>query len=406
MSFESVAFEMSLQKTNKILRMIGLQTDDKESNQTFMERLWSRKFYCFFNCMLYCELIGEVAWMINSIMERKFLEATNSAPCATLCFLGSAKTYYRIKYGHHINDFINSLRKLQSTQFKSSAQRSSTAFGEIRDMVRKLQLSINISTVVSVTGLVVFLISPLIIMAFTYYMSGKVELRLPFLVMYPFNEFDLRVYPFIYIRHVITGLFGLLTVVGPDCLYYTFCTFVQVQFRTIVTPNARIWNQNGYDKFHEKFRACISRHKKLIRCCNLIETLYSKSCLFNFMSSSLLLCLAGFNITAYKDLAMFGNFLSFLFLCMLQIYLICDYGDNIPRASMDVSSAVYNTLWYTVDVKTAKNLLVILIRSQKSCKLTAYMFAEMNLGAFTRILSTSWSYFALLKSVYNRGGEH
>ncbi|XP_063636092.1 odorant receptor 4-like [Cydia splendana] len=215
------------------------------------------------------------------------------------------------------------------------------------------------------------------------------------------------------IHDCFLGIFGLFTVVGPDCLYYTFCTFVQVQFRllyhdfeTIVTPNARIRIRNGNDKYHEKFRTCISRHRELIRCSNLIETVYSKSSLFNFMSSSLLLCLAGFNIMAYEDLAMSGNFLSFLFLCLLQIFLICVYGGNVSRASMDLSSAVYNSQWYTVDVNTAKNLLVILTRAQKSCKLTAYMYAEINLVAFTRILSTSWSYFALLKSVYSKGGEH
>ncbi|XP_061706723.1 odorant receptor 4-like [Cydia pomonella] len=467
MSFESVAFEESLQKTNRIIRIIGLQTDDKESNQTFMERIWSRKFYCFFNSMLYCEFLGEIAWMVKSIMEKKFVEATYCAPCAALCLLGSAKTYYRIKYGHHINDLITSLRKLQSTDFNSSIQRSLTASEEMRNMVRKLQLAINIVTIVNVTGLVAFMCGPLTNMAFTYWMSGKVELRLPFLVMYPFNEFDLRIYPFIYIRHVIggeytnivitgfiemktslaalctfcdgekminsrqepdvvnswlcfiydmivfLGTFALFTVFGPDCLYYTFCTYVQVQFRllyhcleTIITPNERIRLQNGNDKYDEKFRACISRHRELIRCCNLIETVYSKSALFNFMSSTLLLCLAGFNIMAHVDWAMFSNFLSFLFICLLQIYLICDYGDKVSRASMDLSSAIYNSQWYTVDVKTAKDLLVILTRAQKSCKLTAYMFADINLGAFTRILSTSWSYFALLKSVYSRGGDH
>ncbi|XP_047989254.1 odorant receptor 85b-like [Leguminivora glycinivorella] len=139
-----------------------------------------------------------------------------------------------------------------------------------------------------------------------------------------------------------------------------------------------------------------------IKCCDVIEAVFTKSSLFNFMASSLLLCLSGFNIMAYEDLAMLSNFLSFLFICLLQIYLMCDYGDKVSRASMDLSAAVYNSQWYNIDAKAAKNLLIILTRAQKPCKLTACKFAEINLGAFTRILSSSWSYFALLKSMYSR----
>ncbi|KPJ00083.1 hypothetical protein RR46_00296 [Papilio xuthus] len=44
--------------------------------------------------------------------------------------------------------------------------------------------------------------------------------------------------------------------------------------------------------------------------------------------------------------------------------------------------------------------MIVQIRAQKPCKLTAMGFADVNLRAFTRVLSSSWSYFCLLNTMY------
>ncbi|XP_028167139.1 odorant receptor 4-like [Ostrinia furnacalis] len=105
-------------------------------------------------------------------------------------------------------------------------------------------------------------------------------------------------------------------------------------------------------------------HQDLIRCTQTLEVIYSKSILFNFISSSVLICLTGFDVL-----------------------------------SMGVGDAAYKCLWYGKEPIIGKNLLLILIRSSKPCKMTAYGFADVNLTAFMRILSNAWSYFALLKTI-------
>ncbi|XP_061714850.1 odorant receptor 4-like [Cydia pomonella] len=93
------------------------------------------------------------------------------------------------------------------------------------------------------------------------------------------------------------------------------------------------------------------------------------------------------------------SFFSFLLMSLMQIYLLCFYGDMIMTSSMEVSNAMYNSKWYTVNAKVAKHLYVVQMRAQKPSKLTAYSYADVNLKAFTKILSTAWSYFALLKTM-------
>ncbi|XP_072946334.1 odorant receptor 67c-like [Epargyreus clarus] len=133
----------------------------------------------------------------------------------------------------------------------------------------------------------------------------------------------------------------------------------------------------------------------------MLEMIFTKSTLFNFVSSSILICLTGFNVMAIEDSPYVMTFLSFLSSCLLQIFLLCFFGDMLMRSSMEIGDAVYKSKWYETKPTIAKNLLLVQTRSQKPCRLTASGFADVNLRAFMKILSTAWSYFALLKTMYS-----
>ncbi|KPJ03567.1 hypothetical protein RR46_01638 [Papilio xuthus] len=72
---------------------------------------------------------------------------------------------------------------------------------------------------------------------------------------------------------------------------------------------------------------------------------------------------------------------------------------------MEVSDAAYNCLWYA-DRNVARDVLLVQIRAQNPCKLTAFGFADVNYMSFSKIMSTSWSYFALLNTMYNENQEN
>ncbi|XP_075972427.1 odorant receptor 4-like [Anticarsia gemmatalis] len=155
------------------------------------------------------------------------------------------------------------------------------------------------------------------------------------------------------------------------------------------------------EQFKLKFKKLIARHVELMRCVDLLEIIFSKPLLLNAFTSSVIICVTGFNITANENIMIMATFASFLTHSLLQMYLYCNYGDNIMRSSMEVSDAIYNSEWYNIDAKERRNFLLVLIRAQKPSKISAYGFFDFNLMAYTSILSTSWSYFALLKTVYH-----
>ncbi|XP_050356411.1 odorant receptor 67c-like [Nymphalis io] len=278
-----------------------------------------------------------------------------------------------------------------------------------------------------------------------------------------------------------------MNIFAIDTFFYVFCTYIRMHFRILGYHFENVVCAS-HDETREKMRKCIRRHQELIELVNQLETLYSKSTLFNILSSSLLICLSGFNITIvaettailafipflvvsltqisltcfYGDMLMASStkmrdavyncrwydappdikksvflvqfraskpckvtaanfavlnltafttaiqnvtfaitFLVFLTASLLQIYLLCFFGDLLMKSSMEVKDAVYNCKWYYLNAKMRKILIIVHSRAQKPCKLTAFGFSDVNLRAFMSILSSSWSYFALLKTIYN-----
>ncbi|XP_037297323.1 putative odorant receptor 92a [Manduca sexta] len=162
--------------------------------------------------------------------------------------------------------------------------------------------------------------------------------------------------------------------------------------------------RNGRTSHHQshysEFVELLNRHRELIRCVDLLEIIYSKSTLFNFVSSSLIICVTGFNIMVIKDLPLAVAFTFFFVVGIFQICIFCYYGEILIQSSSKVADAIYNSKWYECSVADMKDYLFILTRAQKPCKLTAYGFSVISLNSFAKILSKSWSYFALLLTLY------
>ncbi|XP_059056248.1 odorant receptor 4-like [Achroia grisella] len=161
-----------------------------------------------------------------------------------------------------------------------------------------------------------------------------------------------------------------------DYFLYTTCTYIKLQFNILktkfemmFTPSNSI-SQEPDDvitlaEFHVKLEELVTWHQELIKAVDMLEYIFTKATLYNISASSLMICLALFN-----------------------------------ASSVEITEGVYNSKWYLMDASVGKHLLLVMMRSQKKCKLTAFGFADIDLNVFMRILRSAWSYFALLKTFY------
>ncbi|XP_013147717.1 PREDICTED: odorant receptor 4-like [Papilio polytes] len=393
--------DTTLNRLKLILILSGLNLERFNRPQTIKRRL----IYIFNFIWLNSDIICAIFYLIDGVKNgTDMTELTYLAPCSMLSAVSNLKSLYIISYNNYVNNLIDELRALDVNSINYNTNIKNKIEKEER---RFLNIVINLLNILNIGMVVNFTFSPLILIAINYFRTKKVELMLPFLDVYPFDPLNIKYWPLVYIKQIWSECIVLLEICAADYFYYICCTYIRIQFRLLsyeIENLIPIQDTDDQD-IRSKLLKLIKWHQHLISVTNTLELIYSKSTLFNFFSSSVIICLTGFNVTAIDNLAFGVTFLTFLFMSLLQIFFLCLFGDMIMRSSQEVSDAAYNCLWYTVDCRLIKYLMIVQIRAQKPCKLTAMGFADVNLRAFTRVLSSSWSYFCLLNTIYTPSAD-
>ncbi|XP_038217891.1 putative odorant receptor 92a [Zerene cesonia] len=391
-----------LKKLNFIYLVLGLSYDS--ANATRKAKLKQHFIYVLNFFWLNSDVLGAIWWFVNGALNGKsFVQLTYVAPCVTFSLFANIRAYTLIHYEAYVSELINSLRSLEEVE--NARKRTMERDEIIVKDVKFLNAVINISNILNFGLIATFFMSPLILIVVKYLKTNQWDLLLPFLIIYPFDSHDIRYWPFVYLHQLWSESIVVLNICSTDYLLYICCVFIRIQFRLLQYDFTRIVGKASVDFDNEAFTRelvkLVKWHQELIRLSAILDTVYAKSTLFNFVASSILLCLTGFNVMAMEDKTLACTFLVFLSASLLQIFFVCFFGDLLMKSSTDVSYAIYESKWYLANSSAENNLHIVQIRAQKPCKLTAFGFADVNLRSFMSILSTAWSYFALLKTLYN-----
>ncbi|KAG6443513.1 odorant receptor 67c [Manduca sexta] len=400
-------FDKSLSKLSMVFRWSGTNIAIGEAAPTNTKR--NRCIYSFNFILQNTNVLGGIYWFISGLKTGKsYTELTFIAPCIIISILSVMKSMSIIIYEKKVYQLMENLRMMEAHE----RNRENTA--ERRKIIEKgvnfLNLVINVLCGLYLIMFVCFAFSPLVLMILKYMKMNEIEFKLPFFIAYPFDPYNIKVWPMVYLRQLGTEIVTVSNMCVADFIFCIFCSYITIQFRllqydiehVITGTRESIYNDEMHGgKIRNKLVEIIKWHQELIMCVNLLENIYSISMLFNFISSSVIICLTGFNVTENHDIVLVITFITFLFMGLVEIFLLCFFGDMLIDASSDVSDAVYNCKWYLAPPKMRKTLLLIQTRAHIPCKLTAYGFADVSLKAFMKVLSTSWSYFALLKTIYS-----
>ncbi|XP_034826617.2 odorant receptor 67c-like isoform X2 [Maniola hyperantus] len=318
------------------------------------------------------------------------------APCSTISLLGTAKI---LPFFLNKQTFQKAVQKLRSIH-PDKEESENVDRKIVIDSQRCLKSVTTFFSFAALVVVVIFSCEPCMLMGYEYYNTGDVKLMLPFLVKYFFDAYaNTTIWSFVYVHQVWSTVIVCVFLFAADTLFYAFCTYLRMHFRILGHQFKNVVSLSP-EETRKNMRNCVKKHQELIELANLLEILYSKSTLFNIISSSVLLCLSGFNIVVVQKTGTVLKFAPFLVMSLTQVFLLCFFGDLLMSSSIQISDAVYSCRWYDAEPAIRRCVLIIIIRSQKPCKVTASNFADLNLSAFTTILSRSWSCFALLKTMY------
>lgn len=148
--------------------------------------------------------IASIYYIIVGISNGKdFLELTSVAPCLTFTILAMIKSHFYYLSETYVKKLIQLLRELEVRENKREI---SIDKQEIIDKETGfLNAVINVLYVCSCSMIVVFDMTPLIMIAVKYYKTNEFEMLLPYLDVFSFIPYELKYWPFAYVHQIWSG---------------------------------------------------------------------------------------------------------------------------------------------------------------------------------------------------------
>ncbi|KAL0134014.1 hypothetical protein PUN28_001131 [Cardiocondyla obscurior] len=148
----------------------------------------------------------------------------------------------------------------------------------------------------------------------------------------------------------------------------------------------------------------IIRHQKIIDFSKNIEVLFSNIALIQFVSNTLVICCLGFliviSIGAPGGSSMLIKSVFFYIVISMEAFIFCFVGEYLSSKSQKIGDAAYESLWYQLNPNQNRDILIMIIRSQKHLTLTVGKVMDLSLKQFASIVKVSASYVSVLHAMY------
>nr|UTN00917.1 odorant receptor [Semanotus bifasciatus] len=153
-------------------------------------------------------------------------------------------------------------------------------------------------------------------------------------------------------------------------------------------------------KLYEELNRCTKHLNLLLRTRDDIEHCFSYVTLAQTLASLFILATCLYNSSTIPITS--PEFFSQLEYCMcilIQLSLICWFGNEITSASNEITLSIYDGDWYSTSPRFKRSMILTMCRMQRSVYLSIGKFSPLNLTTLVAVCRGSFSYFTVLKSV-------
>ncbi|XP_047506331.1 putative odorant receptor 85d [Pieris napi] len=351
------------------------------------------RFYIMWS-WLFVMITQECLYFISKFSNENFLDLTQLTPCTCIGILSIIKIVLIAKKRLNVSKLANSLRILYEDIIRDDKKvflvKANFVFLKYLTKYFFILNAILIS---------VYNFASIFLILYFYLKKNKVQFFLPYAILVPFPIDTWGKWFVTYIHSIFTGFICVLYFTTVDALYFIMTTHMCSHF-TILSQEIKDLKANTTHLLKD----IVKKHQYILKLSQDLEEIFSGPNLFNVLIGSIEICALGFNLTMGKWTQIPGVVL-FLMSVLLQILMISVYGEHLIMESTKISDAAFESEWYAMDVKSKKIIILIMLRANRPQTLTAYKFSVISYESFTKIISTSWSYFTILKSVYKSPGQ-
>ncbi|CAG4953353.1 unnamed protein product [Colias eurytheme] len=215
------------------------------------------------------------------------------------------------------------------------------------------------------------------------------------------------IYIGMYAFQVYTMLKVIYVYIGTEILMVTFCALLSIEFAMLredfchVVPKRGKYFSSNEDRTHS-IEELIQKHQKLLKLAKELDYIFNRVVFVDLLFVTVIMCFFGFGITVARGiLDVVNNFIAVLAL-LLPTLVFSYYGEQQKEESAGIADSVYNSNWYCGNASYQKIIYFVIKRAQKPCCLTSLKHAPITLHTFSKVVSTTWSYFSLITSVYGK----
>ncbi|XP_076637325.1 putative odorant receptor 92a [Colletes latitarsis] len=148
----------------------------------------------------------------------------------------------------------------------------------------------------------------------------------------------------------------------------------------------------------------ITKHQRIICLSENIKVVFTYVSLVQFLANILAMCFLGFILLYYigteEGPTIITRWFPYYVTVNCEAFVLCYTGEYLSSKSQNISKTVYSMLWYKLNTRESRIILLLLLRAQKKLTLTAGKFVELSLETFTNMIKASASYASILLAVY------
>ncbi|CRL01896.1 CLUMA_CG015586, isoform A [Clunio marinus] len=335
-------------------------------------------------CFVYCIF----SLCVFGITEAKdFVTASFSIPNVTTVALIFMKTFITYYHKEKIWGICQELKAIFTRHEESQIKKNL-----IQAYFSEYILEIRIYGCICV-----FVFVPIAFPIYKYIAYGTMEFTVDY--WFPFDEYNPRLYPIALLFIVFVCYHFLTYLLATDAILFVIMKILAMEFHIlrIDFENLKLIKS---DELKNKLESLINHHQKLLDCGDDLQDIYELMFFYNFGISALILCVLAFQLLFANDANAYTFVISYFLLIAGQAFILCLNGQKVADNSMKVAEGAYFNGWEDFHCnKIMKQNFFIILRSQRAKQLTAMGFADISLSSFAQIITTTWSYFSLLKRV-------
>ncbi|CRK96861.1 CLUMA_CG010282, isoform A [Clunio marinus] len=239
---------------------------------------------------------------------------------------------------------------------------------------------------------------PFVLQIIAYLIYGKRELMVKY--WFPFDEYDPGNYPFALLFSAVMNWNYITFFVSTDSMMYTLMTVLAMEF-DILRIDFMNLGASDVVEMKEKMKNLIKHHLRLLNYADKLQEIYGVLLLYDFVIGSMMICVLAFQFLIAKGLFTSVYIASYLSVIFCRIFFLCYKGQKVADNSSEIVQGVYFSGWENfTDIKLNKQMLLIMIRSQRPKFLTALGFADVSLENFSKCKLTR------IKNLLNKSADY